>query len=539
MLNRFSAYLLFVFGALAALSGCRTTQALSPGLVAQLKDTPQGYLSGEVTGIRQYALMNNRDFVYSVDISPGGEKAAFTHLGPKTFQLETWRLEGEPRQISDKDLNHYQYDVESLDFSPDGKTIVTASRDGSVRFFAAEDGAPLGVYATEEPLVSVAFHPSGHYVAAGSAKGLITLLSFPQLQFAFEQRAHEGEVRNLVFSAEGVLYSGGWDKSIVSFDSSEEKVSTQEARLRFERRGGLSVVKGMVSDTVPVAFAFDARVPFVVVTNEVAKKAGIDVPFLKETVQLATPMGSTLARVARGQSLTFKALRVKNVDLAICDACVPGEALGVLGEAFTRRYEVAFDEVAGEALLAAKEKSGEAPTQAVLTLKTKKRSSFDWYVNDFALDRTGRYLGVAFSEQKAERTREVYEREKKGVAEPSSEGNAGAIVDAQTGLIVRKWSVHQGVVATAAISPDGQTLVTGGWDKRLLVYTPLETKPLEQEFGWSVRRVRFSDDGRFLVVGAWTPQNPLGNQESNPSAVVYEVGYKMPQVQGGATALAR
>src|SRR5205085_1043438 len=107
-----------------------------------------------------------------IAISPDAERLAFSHLGPKTFLVGMWTLDGPPRQVADQNINHYQYDVESLDFSPDGKIVVTASRDGSVRFFSAETGSPAGTYATEEPLVAVAFHPSGKYVAVGSAKGL-------------------------------------------------------------------------------------------------------------------------------------------------------------------------------------------------------------------------------------------------------------------------------------------------------------------------------------------------------------------------------
>lgn len=527
------------FAAALLLVGCKTTRGVSAGLLAQLKDTPGGYLAGEVVDLNDYALLNNTDFVYSVAISSSGEKAAYSHLGPKNFQVGVWALGHRPRQIADPPINHYQFDVESLDFSPDGQVIATASRDGAVRFFSAETGAPLGAYPTEEPLVAVAFHPSGRYVAAGSAKGLITILSFPAMQFAFEQRAHEGEVRTLAFTADGVLYSGGWDKSIVAFDSSVEQVPTDSARLRFQRKGGYSLVRGMVDEKAPASFAFDARVPHVVVTTEVARAAGIDVPLLKDTVTVATPLGATVARVARGRTLTFKSLRAEGVDVVVCDACVPGEGHGILGEAFTQRYEVTFDEVAGEVLLAAKEKRPDVAKVEVLALKPRNRMTFPWYVNDFSLDRSGRFLGVAFSEVKAERNREVYEREKKGIPEPIRDGNAGAIVDAHTGLIVRKWSRHEGVVSTAAISPDGTTLATGGWDKRVYVHSPLERKPLEREFGWSVRRVRFSADGRYLVVAAWTPQNPLGDQSSNPSAVVYEVLYQAAEVQGGPTAVAR
>lgn len=516
---------------LAGGSSCRTIAGLSPGVLSKLKESPDSYLSGEVAELKDPVILNSQDFVYSIAASRDAERVAFTHLGPKTYQVSIWKLGPPPSLVADPSINHYQYDVEALDFSPDGKVVVTVSRDGGVRFYSALNGLALGAYATEEPLVSVAFHPSGKYVVAGSAKGLLTVLSFPSMQFSFEQRVHEGEVRNLAFARNGTLFSGGWDKSIIAFDAVEEQLPTDSARLRFERRGGFSVVRATVDDRLAATFAFDSRTPYVVVNSEVAKVAGIDVAFLKDTVNVATAMGSTVARVAKGRTLTFKALKVKDVDVAVCDACVPPDTQGVLGEAFSQRYDVAFDEITSEAVITSKVKAAvDAEARFSLVLKPRKRMTFEWFVNDFSVDRTGQKLGVAFSEIKAERTREIYEREKKGIPEPIRPGNAGAIVDAQTGLVLQKWSRHEGVVCTAAISPDGQTLATGGWDKKVRLNHPNQPEPLVREFGWSVRRVRFSEDGRLLLVAAWTPQNPLGDQQSKPSAVAYELSYRAPDV---------
>ena len=37
--------------------------------------------------------------------------------------------------------------------------------------------------------------------------------------------------------------------------------------------------------------------------------------------------------------------------------------------------------------------------------------------------------------------------------------------------------------------------------------------------------MRFSRDGALVTVAAWTPQNPLNDHQSDPSAVVYEAVY--------------
>jgi len=158
------------------------------------------------------------------------------------------------------------------------------------------------------------------------------------------------------------------------------------------------------------------------------RAAGLDPAALTETVSLPTALGTTLAPLARGQRLSFKGLAVP-VDVTLCDACVPPGIQGVLGESFSEALEVAFDEAAGgravagegEAVLTLRDKSA-ASLRRVRALEPRARMAFEAYVNDFSLDRAGRLLGVAFSEEKAQRTREVYLREKRQEAEPSGRG---------------------------------------------------------------------------------------------------------------------
>ena len=164
-------------------------------------------------------------------------------------------------------------------------------------------------------------------------------------------------------------------------------------------------------------------------------------------------------------------------------------------------------------------------------LAAKADFPFEAHVNDVTVDAKGERLGVAFSAEPAERTRAVYEREKKGLVEPPSPHNAAALVDAATGKVLRRWTRHAGVVASAGISPDGRSLASGGWDKRVYLFTEAQPAPVdEREFGWSVRRVRFSPDGRRLGVAAWTPQLATGG-ESDPAAALYEVRYAAPTIE--------
>jgi hypothetical protein len=83
-----------------------------------------------------------------------------------------------------------------------------------------------------------------------------------------------------------------------------------------------------------------------------------------------------------------------------------------------------------------------------------------------------------------------------------------------------------------ALSPDGATLASGGWDRmlRLLSVSGGEARG-EWQAGWSVRMLRFARDGRHLVAAAWTPINATGDQRSQPAVNVFALEYAQPRVE--------
>ena len=505
--------------------GCAHVKTVE-GLDAKVREVPGGYVTGRVAALGPVTVLDNKDFVYSIGLDEGGTRAAFTHLTGKTFNLGLWTLGPPAAPIADVATNEYQYDVEAVAFSPDGKWVATAGRDAAVRLYSAADGKLVAETFAEEPLVSLAFLKDGSQLIAGSARGLLTVFSAPKLAWTSDLRVHAGEVRAVATTADGKIVSGGWDKSIAVLETTQAPLRTDEVRLVIGAQKNTRVVRAGLDGWVG-AFAFDAVQPHVIVSEKLAKQAGIETSLLTETVLV----GGYPARVAKNRTIQLKYLELSGVDVAVCEPCLPPGVQGVLGAPVLGRFDFRVDEGSGELVLSAKEKSDPSNLPTVLTLREVKRHRFDSYVNDLSVDRAGKRLGVAFSAEKAERNREVYEREKRGEDAPINAGDFAAIVDVESGAVVKRWTPHLGVVATAAISPDGQTLASGGWDKKLFVVHESEEKPvLTDRFGWSVRRVRFSEDGRLLAVGAWTPQNAVGSQESDPSAVVYRLGYSTAEV---------
>lgn len=472
-------------------------------------------------------VLDATDFVYAIALTPAPLAVAYSHLGLQSFQLGIWEGEPELVRTADVALNPHEHDVEAVAFSPDGTRIAVASRDGMLRLFA-RDGRALGQFDTGEPLTAVSFSTDGAFLVTGSARGLLSLHRSDDLQLVWEKRAHlaagkGAEVRAIEVDANGTIFTGGWDKTVARWRIEEVEQPHGEARVRFERKGPHAVFRAMLEGRAPVTLGIDARSPYSFVTTEAAVRAGIDVPFLDERANLLTPSGMSMLRMARNRALTVRTLRIDGVDLAICDTCAEGID-GVLGQDFLARHELLFDQETGEAVLREKTPAEGEPVH-LPALVLQSRLTFQQFVNDLTVDLRGERLGIAFGATPAERTLEIYEREKKGIEEPLHPDNFSAIVDAASGAILLRYPGHRGVVATAAISPDGRSLATGGWDKKLHVLTGGKGAPVfSWEFGWSVRRARFSRDGRYLGVASWTPQKP-GVNRSDPAATVFAIGY--------------
>lgn len=517
------------WGVALALVACRTLPKTPPETLAALAASPTAYLSGVPAGLAEPVVLNREDFVYDAKLSPDGTLAATSRLGMKSFHLALADLRTTPpTRRADVALNLHEFDVEAVEFSPDGAAIATASRDGALRVYASKDGAPLAAWLTEEPLTAVAWNPAGTLLALGGAKGLVTLVTWPAMQHVAEARAHADEVRAVAFTPGGELVTGGWDAKLQVFSVVPATTPERSARTHVTKKSGLVLFRAVLDRSASAVVALDARLPALVVKGALAQAAGIDALTLTDTLTIPTALGNQVARVAHGRTFSVKGLTFTNVDVALCEACVPAEAQAVLGGPALERVETAFDEVTKEVFFSGKPGAADLESAATQTLALARSFSMKAPVNDLALDAAGRVAGVAFSETKGERTKAVYDREKKKELEPEREWDCAARVDLSTGAVLEQRHGHRGVVSTAAVSPDGQTLVSGGWDKKVIVHAP--TPLVDDRYGWSVRRVRFSRDGRWLVVAAWTPQNPLGNNQSDPSAVVFEVLYERASV---------
>jgi len=124
------------------------------------------------SGNRLYTLSDALDGLTGVAYSPSGEHVAAAGYDKTIYIWKVGDTEGALKQslIGDEDS------ILALVWSPDGKSIITASSDGSIRFRDAATLDPLRVIDHQPEWVqALAISPDGRFLAAGRFNGTLSL----------------------------------------------------------------------------------------------------------------------------------------------------------------------------------------------------------------------------------------------------------------------------------------------------------------------------------------------------------------------------
>ena len=126
----------------------------------------------------------------------------------------------------------HEQEVYSLDFSLDGRFIVSGSGDKTVRIWEIIDGTSRNVLTINDGdslnndiphhgVTSVAISPNGKFIAAGSLDTAVRILDATTSQLVETLRGHSHSVYSVAFTPDGKgLISGSLDKTLKYWDVS-------------------------------------------------------------------------------------------------------------------------------------------------------------------------------------------------------------------------------------------------------------------------------------------------------------------------------
>jgi WD40 repeat protein/serine/threonine protein kinase len=147
-------------------------------------------------------------------------------------------------------LYGHKKNVESLAFSPDGRLLLSGSKDRTLKLWGGRPWKCLRSVGRHQGEVrAVAFSPDGSYALSGGSDNVIKLGDLRIGKSIKKFEGHQGSINSVAISPDGSrILSGSWDKTVKLWD-----VETAECLHTFEDH------KGTVYD---VGFSPDGRFAF-------------------------------------------------------------------------------------------------------------------------------------------------------------------------------------------------------------------------------------------------------------------------------------
>ena len=123
-------------------------------------------------------------------------------------------------------FKRHRNEVNSIAFSPDGRSLVSGSNDYSVRIWNIRDGSSKELPVTDAGLLlSVVFSPDGRYIAAGNTRYSLWIWDSRTRKHVANWKGHSGFVWCVEFTPDGKgLISGSSDRTVKYWDVSSFQI---------------------------------------------------------------------------------------------------------------------------------------------------------------------------------------------------------------------------------------------------------------------------------------------------------------------------
>jgi WD40 repeat protein len=114
--------------------------------------------------------------------------------------------------------------IGAMTFTPDGKTLITGSRDTTIKYFEMPVGTEIRTLRAHSAWIrSLAVSPDGKVLASAGDDQTIRLWDLASGRPFRTLKAHAGPVRCVVFSADGKrMASAGWDRTVKLWEGGTE-----------------------------------------------------------------------------------------------------------------------------------------------------------------------------------------------------------------------------------------------------------------------------------------------------------------------------
>jgi len=444
------------------------------------------------TGKEIRALKGHDAAVNSVSFSPDGKTVA-TGSADRTIKL--WNVEtGEVIRTPHDDgfleigstslsrgfseshgspkLVGHDAAVNSVSFSPDGKTLATGSTDQTIKLWNVETGKKIRTFKGHDAAVnSVSFSPDGKTLVTGGYD--VKLWNVETGEEIRTFKGHDAAVKSVSFSPDGkTLVTGSHDVKLWNVETGEE----------------IRTLKGHDSYIWSVSFSPDGKTLVTGSADRTTRlwnaETGKEIRILKGHDDVVTnvsfsPDGKTLATGSADKTIklwnveTDLVRTLKGHDKAVNIVSFSPDGKTLASSSYPQDLKLWNVETGKE----------------IRTLKDSAGASLS-----FSPD--GKTLAVS--------------------------NFAVKLLDVKTGEEIRTFKGHENLVLSVKFSPDGKLLATGSGDLQIKLWNVETGKEIRTFKGHDiltghesfVNSVSFSPDGKFLVTGSADRTIKLWNVET-------------------------